>query len=118
MSTGKRKFNNCAFVSIGTFLFFIGLVASGIMLQITEHQPLSLLKIYSKVLHNFTAIAFLVFAVCHLIKNRKAMKTHITGIKKKVIGKEMLFGLLLFGIITGGCLILSYFLIDLHGINI
>jgi hypothetical protein len=24
MSTDKRKFNNCAFVSTGTFLFFVG----------------------------------------------------------------------------------------------
>jgi hypothetical protein len=118
MSTEKKKFNSRAFVSIGTFLFFIGLVASGIMLQITEHQPISLLQVYSKVLHNFSAIAFLVFAISHLMKNWKAMKTHITGIKKKVISKEMLWGLLLFVIITGGCLILSYFLIDLHGINL
>lgn len=113
----KKMFNSRAFVSIGVLLFFICLAISGIMLQITDHQPYTFRKVYWKVMHNFAAIAFLVFSLGHIGRNRKVLINYISKSKSAIIGKEMIFGLILLVIIILVCLSLSIYLMQIHNIH-
>jgi hypothetical protein len=112
----NERFNSRAFVSIGTFVFFICLAVSGIMLQATDHQPYTFGKVYWTVMHNFAAIAFLIFALGHIGRNWKALKNYITKAKSTDNSKEMFAGLLIFTVIVSGCWILSKLLMQHHNI--
>ena len=110
-------FNSRAFVSIGVLLVFICLAISGIMLQITDHQSYTFWKVYWKVMHNFVAIAFLVFSLGHIGRNRKALKSYISKANSATIGKEMIFGIILLALIILACFSLSIYLMQIHNIH-
>jgi hypothetical protein len=114
-NTGK-SFNSRAFVSIVTLLFFINLVVSGIMLQVTDHQPYTVYIVYWHVMHNFSAIVFLVFALIHIVRNGKTLKNYLSK-AKNVIGKELIASLILLIIILSGCWLLSEYMAQLHNIH-
>ena len=87
------------------------------MIQVTEEQAISISKVYFKVLHNITAIGFVIFSVIHIVKNWRAMK----GYMKKAnlgISKEMITAFILTNLIMLGCWILSRFLAQAHGFAI
>ena len=80
MKSDKLSFNNRAFVSVGTLLFFIGLVISGIGIQTTGHEAISFVKVYWIVIHNFMAITFIVFSISHIRRNCNEGKTKTSQI--------------------------------------
>jgi len=119
MNTKKKStkpFSGRAFVAIGTLIFFACLIASGAMLQATDHRPYTFWKIFAKAMHNFAAIAFTAFAIAHIAKNWKAMKSHITKAKNVRISKEMAAGLTLLTLMMLACLLASYRLMIVHNI--
>ncbi|MDR1583493.1 MAG: DUF4405 domain-containing protein [Prevotellaceae bacterium] len=116
MNTTKKSFNSRAFVSIVTLFFFISLVVSGIMLQITDHQSYTFGIVYWHVMHNFSAVVFLVFALVHIVCNGKMLKSYLVR-AKSIINKELIAGLILLIIILLGCWLLSEHLVQLHKIN-
>jgi hypothetical protein len=113
----KKSFNGRSFTSIVLFSFLINLIISGIMIQVTEEQTISISKVYFRVLHNITAILFIVFSFVHIAKNWRAMKGHM---KKANLGisKEMITAFILTNLIILGCWILSRFLAQAHGFAI
>jgi predicted transporter len=112
----KKRFNSRAFVSIGTFIFFVCLAVSGIMLQVTDHQPYTFWKVYWKVMHNFAAIAFLIFSLGHISRNWKVLQNYVTKAKNIIISKEMIAGLIILTAIAVECWILSKLLMQHHNI--
>jgi len=85
----KKSFNWRSFLSIGTFLFFILLTVSGITLHVLEYKPTFALG-YFKASHTIFALVFLLFAIGHLLKNWKAIKSYMSGKAEKTVSKEML----------------------------
>jgi uncharacterized membrane protein len=116
MKPTQKLFNGRSFVSIVTLLFFISLVVSGVMLQVTDHQPLNFGLVYWHVMHNFSAIVFLIFASAHIVRNGKALKCYMARVKN-AISRELLAGLILLIIILSGCWLLSEHLTGFHAIH-
>jgi hypothetical protein len=116
MNYTKKSFNGRAFVSIVTLLFFAGLAVSGIMLQATDHQPLTFSIVYWHVMHNLFAVVFLVFALVHILRNIKALKSYLSK-AKNAISRELIAGLVLLAIILLVCWLLSGNLAQLHEIR-
>ena len=92
----KKSFNTRSFLSIGTFLFFILLAISGIALHITDHKPDTFHKVFFMVAHNISAVGFLIFAIGHILKNWKPIKSYMSGKTKKMVSREMLTGVIIF----------------------
>jgi hypothetical protein len=115
MNRTKKLFNVRAFISIVTLLFFMSLAISGVMLQVTDHQPPDFGVVYWHVMHNLSAIVFLVFASVHIVRNGKALKCYIAK-AKNAISRELIAGLILLIIILSGCWLLSEHLARLHAI--
>jgi len=112
----KKTFNTRYFLSIGTFLFFILLAISGIILHITDHGPDTFLKVFSMVTHNISAVMFLIFSIGHILKNWKAIKSYMSGTAKKMVSREMLIGVILLIMILALCLIKTVGMSKAHGI--
>ena len=110
----KKSFNGRSFISLGLFSFLISLIMSGVMIQVTEEQPISISKVYFKVLHNITAIGFILFSVIHIVKNWRAMKEYMKK-SSVIISKEMIIIFVLTNLIMLGCWVLSRILIQAHG---
>lgn len=113
-----HTFKTRSFLSIGTFLFFIMLASSGIALKITDHQSYTFFKILSTSVHNISAIGFLIFAIWHIMKNWKAIKSYMSGTAKKIVSREMLAGLILIVIIVIMCWIKAVNTASEYGIRI
>lgn len=101
----KKYIKNRSFLSIGTFLFFILLVFSGIGLHYLDYLSPSFLLIYFKTLHTISALGFLIFSIGHIWKNWKVIKSYMNGTAKKTMSKEMFIGVIMIIII----LIISWF---------
>jgi ABC-type uncharacterized transport system involved in gliding motility auxiliary subunit len=112
----KKSFNNRAFVSIVALLFFVSLAVSGIMLQVTDHQSYTFSIVYWHVMHNFSAVVFLVFALVHIVRNGKALMSYLVK-AKNIVNKELIAGLILLIIILSGCWLLSEYLAQVHKIT-
>ena len=112
----KKTFNTRSFLSIGTFLFFILLTVSGIVLRITDHAPDTFLKVFSMVAHNISAVAFLIFSIGHILKNWKAIKSYMSGTAKKMVSREMLIGVILLIVTLALSLIKTIGMAKAHGI--
>lgn len=113
-----NTFKTRSFLSIGTFLFFIMLAASGIALKITDHQSYTFLKIFSTTVHNISAIGFLIFSTGHIAKNWKAIKSYMSGTARKIVSREMLAGLILIVIIVIICCIKAVNTASEYGVRI
>jgi uncharacterized membrane protein len=113
MNRSRRLFSGRAFVSIVTLLFFVSLVVSGVMLQATGHRPLDFGRVYWYVMHNFSAIVFLVFASLHIVRNGKALKGYLAR-AKNAVSRELVAGVILLIIILTGCRFLSEYLAGFH----
>jgi len=86
----NREIKSRPFLSIGTFLFLILLVISGVVLhKMNHHTSYSFAFIFCKTLHTISAIAFMVFATLHTRKNWKAITSYMLGTAKKSVSKEM-----------------------------
>ena len=112
----KKTFNTRSFLSIGTFLFFILLTISGIILHITDHKPYTFLKVFSMVAHNISALAFLIFSIGHIFKNWKAIKSYMSGTAKKMVSREMLIGIIILTVTLVLCLIKTVGMSKAHGL--
>ncbi|MDR1631565.1 MAG: DUF4405 domain-containing protein [Dysgonamonadaceae bacterium] len=112
----KKSFNNRAFVSIVALLFFVSLAVSGIMLQVTDHQSYTFSIVYWHVMHNFSAVVFLVFALLHIVRNGKVLKSYLAK-ARNTVSKELVAGLILLVIILSGCWLLSEHLVQIHNIR-
>jgi len=112
----KKSFNTRSFFSIGTFLFFIVLVLSGIALHITDHRPYSFFKVFSMVAHNISAVGCLIFSIGHIMKNWKAIKSYMSGSAKKMVSREMLISIIILIVILALCLVKSIGMSKAHGL--
>lgn len=90
-----KSFNTRSLLSLGTFLFFILLIVSGIALHCPDYEHPTFALVYFKASHTIFGFGFLFFSIGHIWKNWKVMKSYITGKTGKVISKEMLIGLLI-----------------------
>ena len=99
----KKTFNSRSFLSIGAFLFFVLLSVSGIVLHAKDDKPYDFSKIFFIVAHNVSAVIFLIFSIGHILKNRKAIKSYMSGSAKKMISREMLMGMILLIVILVVC---------------
>ena len=78
------------FVSLATFATFLCLAVSGVALQMTNHQPYTPAKVFFTVLHNVSAIFFLVFSILHILKNWRAIRAYIKGKAAGKISREFI----------------------------
>jgi hypothetical protein len=117
MNNIRKTLNGRAFISIGTLLFFTGLLVSGIAIQATEHQPNVFCRIYWKVMHNLMAIGFIIFTLLHTWRNMKVLKSYIVSKVKNSISKELIVGLILVAIIASVSWFIAQRLIQIHQIN-
>ena len=92
----KREIKSRPFLSIGTFLFFLVLVISGIALhKMNHHTTYSFVFIFYKTLHTISAMVFLIFSALHIWKNWKAITSYMSGTAKKSVSKEMFIVIIL-----------------------
>ena len=85
-----KKIKSRPFLSIGTFLFFIILVISGVALhKMNHHTSYSFMFIFCKTLHTISAMIFLIFSTLHIWKNWKVIKSYMSGAAKMYVSKEM-----------------------------
>jgi hypothetical protein len=117
MNNIQKSFNGKAFISIGTLLFFIGLLVSGIAIQATEHQLNAFWKIYWKATHNLMAIGFIIFALLHTGQNMGALKKYIVAKAKNSVSTELTAGLILLATIAWGCWLIARYLMKIHQIS-
>ena len=86
----KKEIKSRPFLSIGTFLFLIMLVISGVALhKMNHHTSYSFAFIFCKTLHTISAVAFMIFAALHTRKNWKAITSYMSGTTKMSVSKEM-----------------------------
>ena len=105
-----------SFLSIGTLLFFIFLATSGIALHITDHKPDTFHKVFFMVVHNISAIGFLIFVTGHILKNWKPIKSYISGNTKKIVSREMLIGIIMLTVVLALCLMKTVGMSKAHGL--
>lgn len=102
------------FISIATFATFLCLAVSGVVLQTTDHQPYTPAKVFFIVLHNISAIFFLMFTILHILKNWKAIKTYIKGKNTRKISREFIVGCILLLIILIVCWLKTVYILHTH----
>jgi len=112
----KKSFNTRSFLSIGSFLFFIVLALSGIVLHITDHKPDTFFKVFSMVVHNISAVGFLIFSTGHILKNWKAIKSYMLGSAKKMVSREMLISIIILTMILALCIMKAVGMSKAHGL--
>mgnify|MGYP000022552114 CR=1 FL=1 len=105
-----------SFVSIATLITFLCLAVSGISLQITDHHPYTFTKVFFIVLHNISAIFFLVFAILHIFKNWKVIMAYVKGKKAGIISREFIGSFILLFIILIICWLKTALTLHLHNI--
>jgi hypothetical protein len=64
-------------------------------------------------MHNLFAVVFLVFALVHILRNVKALKSYLLK-AKNAVSRELIAGLVLLAIILLGCCLLSGHLEQFH----
>ena len=109
----KKSFNTRSFISIGIFLLFMVLAISGVVLHATDNKPDTFHKVFFMVVHNISAVGFLIFSTVHILKNWKAIKSYMSG---KMISREMLVGIILLILILTLCLIKTVGMAKAHGL--
>ena len=112
----KKSFNTRSFLSIGTFLFFILLAISGIVLHATDNKPYTFHKVFFMVAHNISAVGFLIFATGHILKNWKPIKSYMSGKAKKMVSREMLTGIIILIVALALCLMKAVGMSKGHGL--
>lgn len=90
ISQKNNKMTARPFVSLATFATFLCLAVSGVALQMTNHQPYTPEKVFFTVLHNVSAIFFLVFSILHILKNWRAIRAYIKGKAAGKISREFI----------------------------
>ncbi|MDR3251873.1 MAG: hypothetical protein LBT42_09470 [Tannerella sp.] len=113
----KKKLKLRPFLSVGTFFFLISLVISGIVIHVTDHQPYTFTKIYCMVLHNISALCFLVFSAGHVFENWKSLRSYISGTAKRYVSVETLIVAALMLAVLLICRVKTLNLIEEHGIT-
>ncbi len=96
----KNKFNKRAFFSIGMLISGIGLPLSGLMNHYMGFDPLTTERHFWMSVHDVSGILFVVFAVLHIILNRRTIKTYIHTLKGRFINKEAFAALIIVIFIT------------------
>ena len=112
----KKSFNTRSFLSIGTFLFFILLAISGIVLHATDNKPYTFHKVFFMVAHNISAVGFLIFSIGHILKNWKPIKSYMSGRAKKMVSREMLISVIILIVVLALCLIKAIGMSKAHGL--
>lgn len=68
-----RPFRYRTFVSLGMVITALGLPVSGIANHMLQLEPMTLPRHAWMAAHNSLGVLFLVFAVCHVVLNRRAL---------------------------------------------
>jgi NAD-dependent dihydropyrimidine dehydrogenase PreA subunit len=105
-----QSFNKRAFVSVVMFASGLALPFSGYMNHSLQFDLLSTGRHFWMSVHNASALLFAIFAVLHIIYNRRALVNHIKRIKSISIKKEALLAFALVIFVVG--------LISLHALHV
>jgi hypothetical protein len=73
---------------------------SGLMNHYTGFDPLTVERHFWMSVHDVSGILFVIFAVLHIILNRRTIKTYIHTLKGKLINKEAFAALIIVIFIT------------------
>jgi hypothetical protein len=84
----QKKFNTRAFISTGMLISFIGLPFSGTMNHILGFDGLTIQRHLWMSVHNVLAVFFTIFAVWHVILNRKPVLNALKKVSNIFISKE------------------------------
>jgi hypothetical protein len=96
----KRKFNKRAFFSIGMLVSGIGLPLSGLMNHYTGFEPLTVERHFWMSVHDVSGILFAIFALSHIILNRRSIITYIHTIKGRLVNREAIAAIIIVLFIT------------------
>lgn len=79
MTENAPRFRLRAFVSLGLLFSGLGLPLSGIANHLVQFEPLTPTRHAWMAAHNSLGLLFLLFALGHLILNRRALHQHLRG---------------------------------------
>ena len=100
-TTGKKKFNKRAFVSVAMFVALAALPVSGIMNHNLQFETLTPERHFWMSVHNMSAFLFTVFAIIHLSYNWRPLLDYMRKAKKITISKEAVLAIVLVVFIVG-----------------
>ena len=84
----KKSFNKRAFVSIAMFITGLVLPVSGIMNHNLQFESLSTERHFWMSVHNMSAFLFTIFAIIHVLYNRRTLMHYAQKIKGIAFSKE------------------------------
>jgi uncharacterized iron-regulated membrane protein len=99
MST--TPFNKRAFISMGLVTAGLLLPISGYMNHILQFEPLTRERHFWMSVHNMSGIILTLFALAHVVLNRRALSGYVLRMKRTYITKEALFSCGLILILVG-----------------
>jgi hypothetical protein len=91
----KKAFNRRAFVSITMFVAGLALPVSGIMNHNLQIEQLTAQRHFWMSVHNMSAFLFTMFAIIHVVYNRRSLWHYAKKVKGILISKEALAAIML-----------------------
>ena len=83
-SPGRKPFNTRAFVALAAAFAGLGLPATGVANHIQQMDPMTLQHHVWMSAHNILGVLFVVFAVWHVILNRRALFNYSSGLAERL----------------------------------
>ncbi len=98
----RRRFNMRAFVSSAMALAAAGLPVTGLANHVLQAEPFSVARHAWRSAHNSLGILFVVFAVWHVVLNRRALAGYLHSVTNRVprASREAFCALLLLTVTT------------------
>jgi len=97
----SKKFNQRAFVACAMIFCGVGLPITGYANHVYAQEPITLQKHAWMSAHNSLSVLFMIFAIWHIVLNRKAIFSHLknSAIKSHIFSHEAFFALALVGFV-------------------
>jgi hypothetical protein len=95
--SSSKPFNVRTFCSVGMIVTSIILILSGLRNHLLQFDAFSQTRHYWMAVHNMAGSLFVLFAIVHMILNRRALKNYLFQKGKFLISKESLIALILIG---------------------
>jgi hypothetical protein len=80
----KSRFNWRAFVSLAALFSGLGLPITGIPNHVHQFEPMNTVRHAWMAAHNSLGLLFVIFALWHVLLNRRALFNHIRGLAAHV----------------------------------
>lgn len=91
----KKPFNKRAFISVAMLVSGIALPVSGIMNHNLQFSLFTPERHFWMSVHNVSALLFTIFAITHIIFNRKALNAYLNKVKGIALSKEAITAIVL-----------------------